>query len=78
MMDCNELVELVTDYLDDCLPAAERQRFDEHLEVCEGCAHYVEQIRLLERVGGAEREAAVSDLAESLLPAFRTYRRGLA
>ena len=77
MMDCIDLVELVTDYLEDRLPAAERERFDEHLGICDGCARYVEQIRIVSEMGGAERDAAVSGLAEKLLPAFRTYRRGL-
>ena len=30
-MACQELVELVTEYLEGCLAAAERTRFEEHL-----------------------------------------------
>ena len=33
-LTCQELVELVTDYLEDALSPAERVRFEEHLIVC--------------------------------------------
>ena len=45
-LSCQELVELVTDYLDDALPPAERVRFDAHIAGCDGCTGYLEQIRL--------------------------------
>jgi anti-sigma factor RsiW len=44
-MDCNELVELVTAYLDGALDPQERRRFEEHVAECDGCATYVEQFR---------------------------------
>ena len=34
---CRELVELVTDYLDDALPPALRVAVDRHLDDCDGC-----------------------------------------
>ena len=36
-MDCNELVELVTAYLDGALDPDTRARFDIHLSECDGC-----------------------------------------
>ena len=42
---CRELVELVTDYLEGALAPADRARFEEHLEICDACVAYVEQIR---------------------------------
>ena len=44
-MACRELVELVTDYLEDRLPLAERQRFAAHLAACSNCQAYLEQMR---------------------------------
>ena len=44
-MDCNELVELVTAYVDDSLDLEERARFDLHLLECDGCENYLQQIR---------------------------------
>jgi anti-sigma factor RsiW len=52
---CQELVELVTAYLDGVLPAQERERVDLHLAGCDGCDAYMQQLRatitLLRRTG---------------------------
>jgi anti-sigma factor RsiW len=42
---CDELVELVTDYLEGVLDEATMAEFDAHLALCPGCAEYLEQIR---------------------------------
>ncbi|TPG36099.1 zf-HC2 domain-containing protein [Mycobacterium hodleri] len=44
-MDCDKLVELVTDYLDDALDVDTRARFDLHLLECDGCENYLQQFR---------------------------------
>jgi predicted anti-sigma-YlaC factor YlaD len=44
-MDCNELVELVTAYLDGSLDLEDRARFDLHLLECDGCENYLQQFR---------------------------------
>ena len=44
-MDCNELVELVTAYLDGSLDLEQRARFDAHLLECDGCENYLQQFR---------------------------------
>jgi predicted MFS family arabinose efflux permease len=53
-LQCRELVELVTGYLDGALPEDWRARVDEHLAGCDGCTAYLEQIkttvRALERL----------------------------
>ena len=36
-LTCQELVEIVTAYIEETLPEAERQRFDMHLAECDGC-----------------------------------------
>ena len=45
-LSCQELVELVTEYLDDALPPADRARFEAHIADCDGCTGYLEQIRV--------------------------------
>jgi anti-sigma factor RsiW len=74
---CRELTEVVTDYLEGVMPAAERARFDAHLELCEGCVNYVSQMRQTIRAVGeldaGEVEATVPD---DVLAAFRAWRRG--
>ncbi|KUI29968.1 anti-sigma factor [Mycobacterium sp. IS-1742] len=44
-MNCNELVELVTAYLDESLDHETRARFDLHLLECDGCTNYLQQFR---------------------------------
>jgi hypothetical protein len=43
---CQELVELVADYLDGALPADLDGLVHQHLDECDGCIEYVRQIRL--------------------------------
>jgi anti-sigma factor RsiW len=74
-MTCQQLVELVTDYLEDALTPEERVRFDAHLEVCPGCVTYLEQIRttmqLVRRADELEERPEVAGLLEL----FRDYKR---
>ena len=51
-MDCNELVELVTAYLDDALDADTKSRFESHLGDCDGCENYLQQFRETVRAVG--------------------------
>jgi anti-sigma factor RsiW len=75
-LNCNELVELVTDYLEDALPPADRARFEEHLADCPGCEAYLGQMRVTLRVVGAT-ETVDGDAPEmaALLEAFRAFHR---
>ncbi len=76
-MTCQQMVELVTDYLEERLPGAERDRFEAHLAICEGCQAYVEQMRALVAELGTLPELALSPaLEEDLLDAFRDWRSG--
>jgi anti-sigma factor RsiW len=76
-VSCKELVELVTDYLEGTLPPGERQRFDEHLQLCDGCVNYVEQMRATIVATGTLREESVPPEArDALLTAFRDWKRG--
>ena len=73
-MTCQELVELVTDYLEGALPPAENRRFEEHIAVCDGCARYLEQIRETVRLTGTLTTGDLSTEAEAaLLDAFRSW-----
>ena len=71
-LSCQELVELVTDYLEDALPAQERDRFETHLRACAGCRAYLEQMRkTIELAGGVSVEPIDPRAEEVLLAAFR-------
>jgi anti-sigma factor RsiW len=74
-LTCAELVELVTDYLEERLALQERRRFDEHVAVCEGCAAYLDQMRATVATAGRLRESDLPpDLEKRLLGAFRGWR----
>jgi anti-sigma factor RsiW len=75
-MSCKELVELVTNYLEDAMPAQERQLFEEHLTLCHGCVTYVEQMRQTVAATGTLREESLPPGArDELLAAFRDWKR---
>lgn len=74
-LTCQELVELVTNYLEGVLSAADRGRFEEHLEECEGCSIYLEQMRRTIRVAGSLTEQDIPQRAlDRLLGAFRHWK----
>ena len=74
-MNCSELVELVTDYLEDSMPAEQRARFDEHVSGCDGCTTYLEQFRITIRLTGMLSEEQVEPATrETLLGVFRDWR----
>jgi len=75
-LDCNELVELVTDYLDGALPSEEQARFEHHLAECPGCVTYVERIKKVIALSGqhAEMPPVEPSVRERLLRAFRAAK----
>jgi anti-sigma factor RsiW len=44
-MSCQEFVERVTDYLEGRMTIEELAAASSHLEKCDGCSNYVEQMR---------------------------------
>ena len=42
-LSCQDIVELVTDYIENALSAEERRRFERHLTSCPGCVTYVDR-----------------------------------
>jgi anti-sigma factor RsiW len=75
-LSCQELVELVTDYLEDALDERDRRAFEGHLGDCDGCTEYVEQLRVTIRITGTIEPKDLSPQAEdALLQAFRDWRR---
>jgi len=50
---CQQVVELVTDYLEGGLSRADRRRFEDHLRTCPNCTNYLEQMRSTIRATGA-------------------------
>jgi anti-sigma factor RsiW len=75
-LSCQELVELITAYLDGALPQDERVRFERHLGECPGCRNYLGQMRLtIALVGTLPEESIAPDVRQNLLRAFRDWKR---
>ena len=71
-MDCNEFVELVTAYLDGALSPDDEQRVLEHLDLCDGCSTYLDQIRTtVAAVGELPPDEIATPGRDRLLDAFR-------
>jgi len=66
----------VSDWLEAALPAAEATLFEQHLNFCDGCIWYVDQIRTtVATVGRITEEDVPPDTREKLLTAFREWKR---
>ena len=75
-MDCNELVEVITDYLEGTLPEKDRARFDAHLLECPFCVTYLEQMRAtLTAVGEIPVESLPPSARDELLRSFRDWKQ---
>ena len=72
-LDCNQVVELVTHYLDGSMDADTRVAFEAHLVECDGCDLYLDQIRQTIAVGGSVAADTLPEQTRAgLLTAFRT------
>jgi anti-sigma factor RsiW len=75
-LTCQEVIELLSNYIDDALEPGDRRRVDEHLALCDGCSTYVDQMRETIRLAGMVTEEQVpEDEKAALLAAFRGWRR---
>jgi anti-sigma factor RsiW len=75
-LSCQELVELVTDYLEGALTEADLRRFEAHIAGCGGCTRYLEQLLATIRITGTITTDDLSPEAErALLEAFADWVR---
>jgi len=72
---CQQVVELVSDYLEGALPRAERRRFERHLRACPNCTAYLEQMRVtIATTGALTPEDLSPDARAEFTELFRTWR----
>ena len=73
---CQQVVELVSAYLDQALPPEEASLFEQHVNFCDGCDWYVDQMRsTVQTVGRITEQDVPDDTREKLLAAFRDWNR---
>ena len=76
VLSCQEIVELVTDYLEGELDGDMSTALRAHLDVCPGCARYVQQIReTVAALGEVSSDNLSTEAQAGLLDAFRAFRR---
>lgn len=70
---CRQVVELISDYLEDALPVRDRRRLEHHLAGCPHCSAYLAQMRETLRLTG---RLVPEDLSPSMQREFSdVYRR---
>lgn len=77
-IDCQDMVELVNDYLEGALDPPTVKLFEEHLGECDACSAYIEQMRETIRLSGRvviTEDSLDPKLRDELLAAFRGWKQ---
>ena len=73
-LTCREMVELVSDYLEEALADHDRARFEQHLVLCDGCTAYLDQMRRTVALVGRLRDDVLDPpTRDRLLETFRAW-----
>jgi anti-sigma factor RsiW len=73
---CQQVVELITEYLEGTLSRADRRRFETHLRHCPNCTNYLAQMRATIAATGSLREEDLDpEVLEEFTHRFRDWRR---
>jgi anti-sigma factor RsiW len=75
-LTCQQVVELVTEYLENTLMPERRKLLEEHIADCPGCETYIEQIR--QTIGMLHQLAekpAFPAAKQELLQRFRKWKK---
>ena len=75
-LSCQQVVELVTDYLENVLLPEMRKRLEDHVAECPGCAIYIDRVRqticmLLQLA----QEPVFPATKQELLEIFRSWKQ---
>jgi anti-sigma factor RsiW len=67
---CSEGIEIITDYLEGALPAAEARRLERHLATCPGCTEYLGQMRTIAgSLQGLTEDSIPAEMRDGLIAA---------
>ena len=75
MMNCQQFIDLATDFLDQRLQWRRRLEALVHLAICKGCRAYLEQLRVTIAAMKAVPTPAPADPDDALMRAFRQQHR---
>ena len=78
-ISCADALELMTDHLEDALSDADAARMRAHLQGCEACRVYLDQLRatieVVHEAGPVEEFAVDPERVDSLVELFRSEPR---
>lgn len=73
---CQEVVALASDYLDGAMTNEQMTEFELHLNFCDGCFSFVDQVRTTAALAnGLSEEDIPEEMKAKLLSAFRDWKR---
>ena len=74
-LTCREVVELVTDYLEEALSPAKQAQFEEHVADCPGCTTYIAHVQqTIAMLRSLSDEPMFPQTKEELLQVFRDWK----
>jgi anti-sigma factor RsiW len=74
-LTCQQVVEMITDYLEDVLDPGQRLAVEAHLASCPGCQVYLDQMRTtIQILGRVPMERLSAQARADLTRAFRHFR----
>jgi anti-sigma factor (TIGR02949 family) len=76
LLECREVVEVVSDFLDGAMTAEDRARLEQHLLVCPPCTLHVAQVRAtIEHIAALRGEQVPAEVGPALVSAFRHWAK---
>jgi anti-sigma factor RsiW len=76
MLTCQELTELVTDYLEGKLSLGQRLRFEMHIGMCSHCRAYLRQMKqTVGHLGSLREDEIPEEVSQRLLARFREWKK---
>jgi len=70
MRSCTEIVDLLSDYLDEGLPPGEQEAFDRHMAACPPCVEFLDSLRATQR---ATRGLRCDDIPKDVQKSLRAF-----
>ena len=75
-LSCQDLTDLITDYLEGCLSLTDKIRFQIHLGLCIGCRTYLSQMKTtIETLGQLPPEPMPDHVRDELMARFRNWKK---
>jgi anti-sigma factor RsiW len=76
VLECKEVVELVTEFLGSALAPMDRARLEQHLLVCPPCTLHVAQVRAtIAHVAKLRASDAPVDVSPALVDLFQQWKK---